>query len=485
MGDERADAVVVGARCAGSASASMLARAGRRVVVLDRARFPSDTLSTHLMFPSGCSEFQRIGAWESICEQLRPAQMRFVRITLDNGVDIFERLRAVDGIDHGVSIPRIQLDQLLVENARGAGADVRERSTVTELLWEAGRVSGVVYKDADGSRRRIRSKLVVGADGRRSSVAAAVGAWRPYRASRNGRGLVFRYMDDPHPSSEWAQTLWQWRDGDSLAFAFPNPRGRILILFMGDRREAAESRSDPERYWQRKLDQHPGCRQRIEGCSGETKLRSTGDTVAFFRASSGPGWALAGDAGHFKDPVIGQGMRDALWMGRTLGEATATALDQPAELDRCLRVWEADRDAECLPAYHFANQETRVRHYSPILAEALRHYGGDEHHPEIGDLFQRLRMPQEVLTLPRLAGSLARAVVRSNERRVVVRDGLADALVELRVRREIGRGEFRGTGTIAGSDHQGWSWAPEPAHKTTAPEPSTEAEPADPQSAVA
>lgn len=482
MSDERADAVVVGARCAGSATASMLARAGRRVVVLDRARFPSDTLSTHLMFPSGCSEFQRIGAWQSICEQLRPARMRFVRITLDNGVEIVERLRTVDGIDHGVSIPRIQLDQLLVENARAAGADVRERSTVTELLWEAGRATGVIYRDSDGNRHRIRCSLVVGADGRRSSVAAAVGAWRPYRASRNGRGLVFRYLDDPHPSGLWAETMWQWRDGDSLAFAFPNPGGRLLILFMGPRAEAAESRRDPERYWQRKLDQHPGCRQRIEGCSGETKLRSTGETVAFFRASSGPGWALAGDAGHFKDPVIGQGMRDALWMGRTLGEATSSALDDPVELDRCLRLWEAERDAECLPAYHFANQETRARRYSPVLAEALRRYGGDEQRPVIGDLFQRVRMPQEVLTLPRLAGSLARAVVRSNQRLTVLRDGLADARVELRVRREIERGAFRGTRTVAGSDHEGWSW---PAAPATAPEPSRKAEPADQESAVA
>jgi len=95
----------------------------------------------------------------------------------------------------------------------------------------------------------------------------------------------------------------------------------MLVLFMGAASEASEARKDGEAYWERKLDQHPGMRDRVAGVTNMSKIRSTGDTSAFFRASSGPGWALAGDAGHFKDPVIGQGQRDALWAGRTLAEA--------------------------------------------------------------------------------------------------------------------------------------------------------------------
>jgi flavin-dependent dehydrogenase len=465
--DERVDVVVVGARCAGSAAASILARAGRDVLVLDRARFPSDTLSTHLMFPNGCAELKRIGAWPRIRDQIRPAQMRRLRITLDDGVECEERFRAVDGIDHGISIPRIQLDELLVDNARRLGAEVRERSTVEELRWRGGRATGVCYRDSEGRRRQVGAQLVIGADGRRSTVSALTGAWRPYRASRNGRGLVFSYMDDPAAGSEAAETMWQWRDDDSLAFAFPNPDGRILVLFMADRAEVADARSDPDSYWERKLAQHPGCARRIAGADNQTKLRSTGEAVAFFRASSGPGWALAGDAGHFKDPVIGQGMRDALWMGRTLAEVIVEAPDEPAALDRALRQWEAERDAECLPAYHFANAETVARHYSPVLSETLRRYGGDAGRPEIGDLFQRLRTPQEVLSLPRLARSLAGAVRRGPERARVLREGLGEAAVELRIRRELSRHRFRETRTVAGSDHPGWEWpaAPLPAER--------------------
>ncbi len=473
MNEEDADVVIVGARCAGSAAAAMLARGGRRVVVLDRTRFPSDTLSTHAMFPSGCAEFQRIGAWPAIGEQIRPAKLRHVRVNLDNGVECRERFRPVDGIDHGVSIPRIQLDQVLADNARLRGADVRERCSVESVEWDAGRAAGVTYRDPDGDHHRIRARLVIGADGRRSTVASEVGAWRPYRASRNGRGLVFRYMDDPYPGTEWAETMWQWRDEDSLAFAFPNPGERIIVLFMSATDEVAEARSDPDAYWARKLAQHPGCARRVEGATEQTKLRSTGDTVAFFRASSGPGWALAGDAGHFKDPVIGQGMRDALWMGRTLGESVLPVLDDPAALDRELRRWEAERDLECMPAYHFANSETRVRPYSPVLSEALRHLGRDTY-PELGDVFQRVRSPQEVLTLPRLAASLLAATRRGPDRARVLRDGLADAATELRVLGELRRAAFRSPEPIAGSDHPGWSWPDAPkravASRTAVPE---------------
>ncbi len=98
-----------------------------------------------------------------------------------------------------------------------------------------------------------------------------------------------------------------------------------------------------------------------------TKIRSTADVSAYWRASSGPGWALAGDAAHFKDPVTGQGMGDALRMGRTLGEALAPLLDDPAAADLATRNWEHETARHCLHAYHFANLETVAEPVSPVL----------------------------------------------------------------------------------------------------------------------
>lgn len=459
---EKADVVVVGARLAGCAAAAPLARAGRRVVVLDRMGFPSDQLSTHALFPAGTSELAQLGALPRILE-LEPSRIRWVRIEVE-GISALERLRpAADGIDYGVCVPRDLQDVQLVRAAREQGADVREHCTVQSLRWRGGRVVGVRYRDRDGAEHELASTLLVGADGRRSTVAALVGAWTPYRISRNGRGLVFRYLEDPLAGGIEAKTYWQWREGDSIAFAFPStPAGRLLVLLMGHRDEAGDARADPEGYWQRKLAEHPGLAERVAGAPAGTKLRSTGETPAFFRASSGPGWALAGDAGHFKDPVTGQGMRDAMFAGRTLAERVLPVLDDADAVDRATRAWEAARDRECLPAYHLANLDTRVERPSALLGELVRDASRTTA-PDITDLFGRARTPQEIATVPRMARALAAAMWRGEQPRLqTLRRLPPDLLTALGVHFEQRAGRFRSTRTIAGSEHPGADWPAPP-----------------------
>lgn len=456
------DVVVVGARLAGCAFAAPLARAGRRVVVLDRMGFPSDQLSTHVLFPAGTSELAMMGALPRILA-LTPSRVRRVQLEVE-GVVCNERMRpTVDGIDFGVCVPRDLQDEQLVHAVREQGAEVREHCTVERLTWRAGRVTGVCYRSADGQVREVDAKLVVGADGRRSSVAALAGVWTPYRVSRNGRCLVFRYLEDPRARTPEDETYYQWREGDSFAFAFPTtPAGRVLALLMGAREEAAQARREPDAYWQRKLAEHPGLARRLEGAGPGTKLRSTADTPAFFRASSGPGWALAGDAGHFKDPVTGQGMRDAMFAGRTLAESVMPALDDPAALDRATRVWEAERDRECLPAYHFANADTRAERQSPVLRELVRDASRTSA-PDLTDLFGRARTPQQVAPPTRLARAMVAALVRGERpRSEVITRGLADARTEMAIRRELGARRFRSPRPVGGSDHPGASWPPPP-----------------------
>ena len=321
---------------------------------------------------------------------------------------------------------------------------------------------GVRYRDAEGAEHEVQANLLVGADGRRSTIAALLGAWHPYRLSRNGRGLVFRYLDDPQAGTIEAETYRQWREGNSFAFAFPTtPAGRLLVLLMGHRDEVGEARRDPEGYWARKLAEHPGLARRIEGAAPGSKLRSTGQTPAFFRSSSGPGWALAGDAGHFKDPVTGQGMRDAMFAGRTLAEEVMPVLDDPAALDRATRRWEAARDAECLPAYHLANADTRIERPSPVICELVRDAGRTSD-PDLGDMFGRARQPEEIAGPARLARLLGAALWRGERpRSETLRTAAADLRVGLQVRSEGRSGRFRSTVPIAGSEHPGALW-PEP-----------------------
>ncbi|MDX6698752.1 MAG: hypothetical protein QOE65_2149 [Solirubrobacteraceae bacterium] len=391
---ERVDAVVVGARPAGSAVATALARAGRRVVALDRAKFPSDTLSTHLLFAGGVVELARLGALERVeavgAPRLPDAYMAGA------GLEVRGRYTPVEGIDYGMCVRRPGLDAALVDTARAAGAEVRERARVTELVWEEGRVAGVRWTDADGGAREIHAPLVVGADGRRSLVARAVGAERPYRSNPNGRACFYAYLEDPR--EEWRATAAQWRDGRELGTAFPCDGGLVMVLLMPPRERGEAFRADLDGGWDATVGALPGLRERLEGTTRATKVRSALDTTSYFRRSQGPGWALPGDAGHFKDPVTAQGIRDALRFGRLLGEAAAPVLDDPARLDRVLASWERRRERECLETYHWTNLLGRDSRMTALEVELYRAATED---PELGrrvlDVFARTRRPTRAI----------------------------------------------------------------------------------------
>jgi flavin-dependent dehydrogenase len=448
--------VIIGARLAGGCAAAHLASAGVNVVVLDRSKFPSDQMSTHLLFPDGVNELRRMGALDAILAS-NPTRSPWLELNTDGRATVLERWRASGPVDYCLCVPRTIQDVELVNAARAAGADVREKHRMLDVTWRGGRACGVRYADREGTEHEIEANLVIGADGRRSSVAAAVGSFRPYRGSRNGRGLVFRYGDDPMYGSREGATIYQWRDGDSIGFLFPSaPSPKVLMLFMGAAAEAEAAMGDQEGYWAAKLAQHPGMAARVAGITNLTKLRATGDTSAYFRASSGPGWALAGDAGHFKDPVIGQGQRDALWAGRRLAEVVAPVLSDPGALDMALRRWERERDVECVHSYHFGNIETEVKPVSPVLTEIVRRCGRRrDHAPDIGDVFGRGRTLPQVLSLARLGGGLLDAVRRGtgSSASATAREALADLKVHLGVRQELRGRRFRSSRVVPGSEH--------------------------------
>jgi menaquinone-9 beta-reductase len=428
---EHADAIVVGARCAGSAAGVAFARAGRRVVVLDRARFPSDTISTHLLWPGGVAELQALGALERVAALGAPPLPRGLGGAGD--LTICGDYTPVGGIDHALCVRRPGLDAALVATARAAGAEVRERCRVTGLIHAGGRVAGVRYRDGDDRERELRAPLVVGADGRRSTVAQLAGAERPYRARASGRACFFAYWEDGRP--EWRGTAAQWRAGPELGTAFPCDDGLILVLLQPPEARAGELRRDPARGYERTVASIPGLVGRLEGCRQASRVRSATGLVSYFRRSAGPGWALAGDAGHFKDPVTAQGIRDALRYGRRLAEVAAPVLEAPGALDAALRAWERERECDCLEVYQWTNVLARGEPMSAVEVELYRMAQDD---PRLArrmlDVFSRSARPSDVLTAGRSARLVARALRRAGNDRVAtlaaaahdVRTALAD-----------------------------------------------------------
>jgi menaquinone-9 beta-reductase len=414
-GTERVDAIVVGARCAGSATAIGLARAGRRVVALDRAGFPADTISTHLLWPGGVAELQALGALDRVRALGAPALPN----ALAGAGDITVRgtYTPVDGIDYALCVRRPGLDAALVATARAAGAEVRERARVTRLVTERGRVAGVRWRDADGGEQELRAPLVVGADGRRSTVAQLVGAESPHRVCPSGRACFYAYWEDAQPN--WRSTAAQWREGAELGTAFPCDDGLLLVLLQPPAGRAAEFRGDLAGAYIRTVAAIPGLAERLAGSRQATKVRAATDIASYFRRSVGRGWALAGDAGHFKDPVTAQGIRDALRYGRALAEAAAPVLDEdPFGLDAALARWERERDKDCLEVYQWTNIVARGEPMSALETELYRMAAAD---PAVArqllDVFSRTARPADVFTARRTLALMSRALARRGANR--------------------------------------------------------------------
>ena len=411
---ERADVVIVGARCAGSAAAASFARLGRRTVALDRVAFPADTISTHLLWPGGVAELKALGALDRVTALGAPPLPYAVAGAGE--LTIRGTYTPVDGIDYALCVRRTGLDAALVETARAAGADVRERARVTSLIVEAGRVAGVRWTAADGRERELRAPLVVGADGRRSSVAEWVRTSRPHRARPSGRACFYAYWEDGQ--HDWRTTAAQWRQGAELGTAFPCDDGLILVLLQPPADRAGAFRADLSGEYARTVAAIPGLAARLHGARQVSKVRAATGIESYFRRSCGPGWALAGDAGHFKDPVTAQGIRDALRYGRLLAERAAPVLDDARALDLALAGWERARDGDCLEIYQWTNTLARGEAMSALEVELYREARDD---PALArtllDVFSRSARPSAVLTPRRTLRLTRRALARRGAHR--------------------------------------------------------------------
>ncbi|MGQ0843294.1 MAG: NAD(P)/FAD-dependent oxidoreductase [Sporichthyaceae bacterium] len=421
---ETVDVVIVGSRCAGSAAAIALARRGRSVIALDSASFPSDTLSTHLFFPHHWAEIERLGALPRVLALKAPMHTRAGVGTPQ--VELMGPYSNYEGFAAGSCVKRAGLDFALVETAREAGAEVREHRKVVGLLRDgAGRATGVRWQGGDGTSGEIAAKLVIGADGRDSAVARMVGT-RAHHEWPNQRMMAYAYYSEGRP--ELADLAMQWRQGSELVTVFPCDGDQSLVLLMPPVSRARDFQGRVVEGFEETVASIPQLQARLAGCERQTKPRVSYQHPSYFRHSHGPGWALAGDAGHFKDPVTAQGIRDALRFGRTLGEAAAPALDDPAALDAALAAWELDRDDQCLPMYQWANGLGRDDAVSPIEAAAYGWFAGRPGGvTEILDVFSRRRRPDRVFTPVRFAkwatiALRAPGADRTIARRTVARD---------------------------------------------------------------
>jgi 2-polyprenyl-6-methoxyphenol hydroxylase-like FAD-dependent oxidoreductase len=337
------DVIIVGGRCAGAPLATLLARSGMKVCVVDRARFPSDTPSTHGVQPSGVKILDRLGVLDQVLD-VAPA-IEHGTMQLDD-----ERIE-LNGISRMMGAPmvnvrRVTLDAILLDAAAAAGADVRTQTAVSGLIQTGGRVVGV-----HTTKGELRASLIVGADGARSTIADLVGA-RKYHATPPGRMFVWTYLEGVASATDHVRL---GKIGDHVFLASPTDSGLFMVALGISMSRRDEVRRDREAAWAKGVAGWPELQATLAGARRVGPVQMMSRWHGFFRESAGPGWVLLGDAGHFKDPTPGQGISDALRQSTTLAAAIQAAASQDAQTaDRVLGDWWSWRDEDAWEMYWYA-----------------------------------------------------------------------------------------------------------------------------------
>jgi 2-polyprenyl-6-methoxyphenol hydroxylase-like FAD-dependent oxidoreductase len=340
------DAIVVGARCAGSPTAMLLARKGHRVLLVDKASFPSDTVSTHIIWPHGAEVMDRWGLLDRLAATGCPPIA--LQMTFDVGPFALKGAVTDANRGRGGFCPRRTiLDKILVDAAVESGAELREDFSVTALLRNGDQVIGIRGHSKTGGSVEERARIVIGADGAHSFVAKAVGA-AEYDARPPLATFYYSYY-----SGFQAEDVEQYVRAYQGAACFPTHDGLTLIAAVWPSSKFSEVRVDIEGHVNQVHELTPSVRERLQSARREEKWVGTAGVPNYFRTPHGPGWALVGDAGYCKDPITAQGISDAFIDAERLADAIDAGFAGRRPLEEGLRDYTSRRDERVKPLYDF------------------------------------------------------------------------------------------------------------------------------------
>jgi flavin-dependent dehydrogenase len=320
------DVVIVGGRVAGAVTAAFLSDRGKSVLVLEARRLPSPTISTHFFRGDGLVRaLDEVGVLGQVLRTGAPALTReyfYVDGEADFRVDPPQE---PGDAGFGLSVRRETLDPLIARHvAQLSNVDFRTQVRAAGLLHHDGVICGV--RDTSGVVHR--AAVVVGADGRRSNVAAWVGAPVQERHPA-GRVMYYRYV------TGWSGPSGGILDGpefsvlgNEMVYVFPSDSGTACVALSFPLAQYAEARKDPAEWFSQRLRGHRGLWPRYERAAPLGRLRAGPPHDSVLRYPAGPGWALVGDAGTLQDPWTGFGMDTAARQARVLSNVLT---EDPAE----------------------------------------------------------------------------------------------------------------------------------------------------------
>jgi 2-polyprenyl-6-methoxyphenol hydroxylase-like FAD-dependent oxidoreductase len=362
------DAIVVGARCAGSPTAMLLARQGHKVLLVDRATFPSDTVSTHLIHPPGMAALERWGLYDRVaksgCPPIDNYSMNLGPVTLRGSPN-------PEGFPPAFAPRRTVLDKILLDAAAEAGVEVREAFTVEEFIVEDGKVTGIRGHDRGRSSIDEKARVVVGADGRHSALARAV---NPQEYNEKPELEVSYY-------SYWSglpmEGFEAYDRGDRAWAVWPTNDDLTLVVGGWPIAEFEQNRKDHEKIFMQMFDRAPEFAERLR--SARREERFVGASVPnFFRKPYGDGWALVGDAGYNKDFITAQGISDAFRDAELCANGIHAWLEGSASYEDAMSEYQTTRDNRAMPTYEFTCQFASFQPPSPQQQQLMGAIAGSQ-----------------------------------------------------------------------------------------------------------
>ena len=354
------DAIIIGARCAGAPTAMLLARAGYRVLLCDKATFPSDTISTHIIWPHGAEILDRWGLLDRLAATGCPPVA--TRLLFDVGpFALTGGVRDTNGGRGGFCPRRTVLDKLLVDAAVEAGAELRDAFAVETLVWDDDRVAGIKGHGRNGGTVEERARVVIGADGVHSLVSKAVEP-REYHVKAPLTTNYYSYF-----SGFDATDLEEYVRDFQAVGCFPTHGGLTLIAVLWPSRRFQEVRRDIDGHVRQVLESTPTVADRLQRARREEKWVGTAGIPNYFRQPFGPGWALVGDAAYNKDPITAQGISDAFLDAEALASALDDGWSGRRPLVEALTASQASRDLRAKPMYEFTCQLATLEPPPPFM----------------------------------------------------------------------------------------------------------------------
>ncbi|WP_315833530.1 NAD(P)/FAD-dependent oxidoreductase [Bradyrhizobium prioriisuperbiae] len=345
----RYDAIIVGARCAGSSAAMLLARRGWRVLLLDRVAFPKDTISTHLVQPQGVARLAEWGLLDKLtasgCPPIHTYSFDFDKIQISGSPGTPEMPVAF-------CPRRTILDKLLVDAAAASGVEIRENCTVENLQFGDSGVIGV-KTIMSGKQHSERAQIVIGADGRNSVVARLVRA-EQYNEQPPLSALYYAYWSNVSKIDRFEA----YNRPNRMISAAPTNDNLTIISVAWPFHEHEKNRIDIQSTYLDALAQVPELADRLSSAHRDTRI--TGMAVPnYFRKPHGNGWMLIGDAGYSKDPMTAQGIADAFIDGERGADALHRAFGNPDE-NQALEAYQRLRDERVIRMYELTCRTAKL-----------------------------------------------------------------------------------------------------------------------------